>query len=288
MRFGLSAGWALAASALAVSAIAPASAQETDSETESESAFEGDHLTVGLGVGYAPSYDGSDDYQVFPAPALQGSLGGIGLNARSGGIALDFIESEGKAIDLDLGVAGRIRKNRTSHVGDPVVESAGLLDTAIEVGPSVGLGFSGVLNPYDKLSFALDVRWDVAGAHDGMVIDPTLSYFTPLSRGIAVNLSLSAEHGDAGMMDYYYSVTPAQSLASGLPAFDASGGGWTKAGATFLVAFDLDGELKNGGFILAVLGGYGRQLGDARRSPFTSVRGTPGQWLGGVGLGYTF
>lgn len=273
----------LAAGALTACAAAPVWAQEADAV----SAFDGDHLTVGLGVAYGASYDGSDDYAVSPIPVVRGSLGGIGMSARSGGIGLDFIDGEGHAIDFDLGVAGRMRRNRAGGVKDPVVESAGLLDAAIEIGPSVGLGF-GLLHDYDKLSLGIDVRWDVAGAHGGMVIDPTLSYFTPLSRGVAVNLSLSAEHGDAGMMDYYYSVTPAQSLASGLPLFDARGGGWTKAGGTLLLAFDLDGDLENGGLVIAALGGYVRMLGDARRSPFTSIRGDPDQWLGGAGIGYTF
>src|SRR5688572_11216866 len=84
---------------------------------------------------------------------------------------------------------------------------------------------------------------------------PTPAYFTPLSRGIAASLSLSAEHGDGDFMDYYYSVTPAQSAVSGLPAFDAEGG-WTKAGGNLLLGFDLDGNLENGGLALVVVGGY--------------------------------
>ena len=269
--------------ALAACIAAPAWAQD-----QGQSVFEGDHLTVGVGVAYGPSYDGSDDYKASPIPVIRGSFGGIGVSARSGGIAVDFVDGSGKDIDLDLGAVARLRKNRASGVKDPVVESAGLLETAIEVGPSVGLGFDGILHGYDNLSFGLDLRWDVAGAHRGMVIDPTVSYFTPLSRGIAVNLSLSAEHGDAGMMDYYYSVTPAQSAASGLPVFDADGGGWTKAGGLLLLAVDLDGNLENGGFVLAAVGSYVRILGDAKRSPFTSVRGDADQWVGGLGVGYTF
>ena len=274
---------ASAAGCLALCLAAPAAAQD-----QGQSVFEDDHLTVGVGIAYGPSYDGSDDYKASPIPVIRGSFGGIGVSARSGGIAVDFIDGSGKDIDLDLGAVGRLRKNRASGVKDPVVESAGLLDTAIEVGPSVGLGFDGILHGYDNLSFGLDLRWDVAGAHRGMVIDPTMSYFTPLSRGIAVNLSLSAEHGDAGMMDYYYSVTPAQSAASGLPVFDADGGGWTKAGGLLLLAVDLDGELENGGFVLAAVASYVRILGDAKRSPFTSSRGDADQWVGGLGVGYTF
>jgi outer membrane scaffolding protein for murein synthesis (MipA/OmpV family) len=199
---------------------------------------------------------------VFPAALVQGSLGGIDFTSRGAGVALDFIPDPAKGVGFDLGVSGQLRGNRARQIKDPVVESLGELDYAIEVGPTVGLSVAQLFNPYDSLGVNLDVTWDINGAHGGMVTEPSLSYFTPLSRGIAASLSLSAEHGDGAFMDYYYSVTPAQALASGLPAFDADGGGWTKAGGNLLLGFDLDGNLENGG--LALVGGR-RLHADARR-----------------------
>ena len=70
--------------------------------------------------------------------------------------------------------------------------------------------------------------------------------------------------------------------------FDPDGGGWTKAGGNLLVGFDLDGNLENGGLALVVVGQYMRMLGDAKRSPFTSVRGDADQWTGAIGIGYSF
>jgi len=268
--------------ALAFAAV-PAQAQQPVEGTTGGTVYDGDYLSVGIGVGYGPSYDGSDDYVLFPAPIVQGSLGGIGINPRAAGLALDFVPGT-----LNLGVATRLRKNRASDIKDPVVAGLGKLDTAIEVGPTAGFSLPGVLNPYDSLSLTVDARWDVAGAHKGMVVDPSITYFTPLSRGMAASLSLSAEHGDGKYLDYYYSVSPAQALASGLPAFDAAGGGFTKAGASLLLGFDLDGDLANGGLAVVVLGSYARMLGDAKASPFTSVRGSADQWFGALGVGYTF
>jgi hypothetical protein len=37
-----------------------------------------------------------------------------------------------------------------------------------------------------------------------------------------------------------------------------------------------------------VLGGYTRQLGDGKRTPLTRLRGSADQFLGAVGVGYTF
>ena len=279
---------ALAAAALFAGAALPAAAQEaTDPPADTATVFDGDWLTLGFGGLYGPSYDGSDDYVITPVPLVQGKLGGVTINPRPAGLALDFIPDPERGVGFALGPSFRLRSNRAAQVKDPVVLAAGKLKRAVEVGAAAGVSLPRLLNPYDKLSFTLDARWDVNKAHRGMVLAPAVSYFTPLSRGAGVVLSLDAERGDDDFMGYYYSVTPAQSGASGLPVFTADSG-WTRAGVTALGAIDLDGDLANGGLAAVVLGGYARMLGDARRSPFTSVRGSADQWMAGAGLALTF
>jgi outer membrane scaffolding protein for murein synthesis (MipA/OmpV family) len=284
----------IAACLSAALAAAPAFAQEEqvtagppDNVATADTVYDDTWLSIGAGVGYGPSYDGSDDYVAYPAPLIQGRIAGVGIQPRPAGIALDLIPDPAEGVGFALGPVARVRFNRARQIKDPVVESAGELDTAIEVGANAGISIPKVLNPYDSLTFGADVLWDVNGAHSGMTFTPTVSYFTPLSRGIAASLSLSAERGDGDFMRYYYSVTPAQSAASGLPTF-AADSGWTKAGATLLTGFDLDGDLTNGGLALVLVGGYSRMLGDAKRSPFTSIRGSADQWFAAVGIGYTF
>ncbi len=284
----------IAAGLLAALAAVPAFAQEEqvtagppDNIANADTVYDDTWLSIGAGVGYGPSYDGSDDYVFYPAPLIQGRIAGVGIQPRPAGIALDFLKDPAEGVGFALGPVVRARFNRSRQIKDPVVEAAGELDTAIEVGVNAGLSFPKVLNDYDSLSFGTDVLWDVNGAHSGMTITPTVAYFTPLSRGIAASLSFSAEHGDDDFMDYYYSVSPAQSLASGLPTFTADSG-WTKAGATLLTGFDLDGDLTNGGLAAVVIGGYSRMLGDAKRTPYTSIRGSADQWFAAVGIGYTF
>ena len=274
----------LLAGALVLAAAAPAAAQDAAAQP---SVFEGDYLSVGVGAAYGPSYAGSDDYVVYPVPLVQGSFHGVAINPRSGGVALDFIPNPDDGVGFNLGVAGRVRLDRAHRIKDPVVRQLGKLDTAVEVGPTAGVTIPHLLDPYDSLTLGADVLWDVAGAHKGMVVDPSIAYFTPLSRGIAASLSLSAEYADGKFADYYYSITPGGAAASGLPEFDA-GSGFTKAGANLLLGFDLDGDLENGGVALVLVGGYSRMLGDAKRSPVTSIRGDADQWIGAVGIGYTF
>lgn len=282
----------LAAALLPAAVATPLAAQEAPPPTEAvppaaPSVFDGDWLTVGVGAIYTPSYTGSDDYELSPFPLVQGNLGGIGIAPRPAGVALDFIPDTRGETAFALGPTARVNRNRASRIKDPVVEALGELDTAIEVGAATGVSFPALLNPYDSLSFNLDAVWDIAGAHDGMSLSPSISYFTPLSRGMAASLSLSATRIDGDQADYYYSVSPAQALTSGLPGF-AADGGWESAGANLFVGVDLDGDITNGGLSLALLGGYSRMLGDAKRSPLTSVRGSADQWIAGAGLGYTF
>ena len=272
---------------------APALAQDgPDDDTAASpsegTVFDGDWVQVGIGAGFGADYDGSDDYEVFPLPIIQGSLAGVDINPRAAGFALDFIpDSADSKVNLGFGPTVRLRTSRTGDIEDPVVAAAGELDTAVEVGPSASVGLSGVLNPYDSLSANVDVRWDVAGAHEGMVINPGITYFTPVSRGAGVSLSISAEHGDEAFNEYYYSVTPAQATASGLPLYDA-GSGFNKVSANLLVGVDLDGDITNGGLALFAIGGYSRMIGDAQDSPFVALRGDADQFLVGGGIGYTF
>ncbi len=277
----------LALPAMLVSPQAAAQNPENLPVGEEGTVFEGDWLSVGGGVLYGPSYDGSDDYVITPAPIVQGNVQGVGISPRPAGFALDFIPDSGDGIGLSLGTSVRLRSNRALKIEDPVVESLGKLDRALEVGPTAGISVPKVLHDYDSLSVGLDVRWDVLGAHGGTVVAPSVTYFTPLSRGAAVALTLDAEYGDGDFMDYYYTLTPQQSLASGLTAYDADAG-FTRTGLTAIGGIDLNGDLTDGGLSLVFLGGYSRMLGDAKASPFTSERGSADQWMGALGLGYTF
>ena len=276
--------FAAATGTLALACAAPAMAQNVEAlpEGAEDTVFDDTWVSVGVGAIYSPSYDGSDDYVVSAIPIIQGN-GGVRISPRPGGAALDFVDDDSEGARISAGVAAKLNRNRASQVEDEVVLSYGELDTAFEVGPSIGISFPGVLNPYDSVSFNIDTLWDVAGAHDGMTVNPGVTYFTPVSRGAAISLSVSGTYVDDDYADYYYSV-PA---GGALPAFQADGG-WDSVGANLLVGVDLDGNLANGGLSLIALGGYSRQLGDSKDTPFTAIRGDADQWMGAIGIGYTF
>lgn len=289
-----------AASAAAMAHAAPAdNDRDRDSEVTLQEApelsidgsvFDGDFLTIGAGAVVAPSYEGSNNYVLFPGPAVIGRVEGINFITRGTGISADlWTNNRDRDFDLVLGPVARVRFSRVSlgSINDPVVEALGDVSLPLELGISAGFQWSKVLNPVDNLTAALEVKHDVAGAHKGMVVSPYLTYFTPVSRGIALTATLSAELVDNDFADTYYSVDAEGSAASGLPEFDA-GGGLKNIGMFLLVGFDLDGDLTNGGFAIFGAAGYDRLFEDARRSPLVSLRGDDDQFVGALGIGYTF
>lgn len=284
---------ALAAISITLAA-APVAAQAPEAESAKADApdrgvFAGDWLTLGIGVGYGPSYEGSDDYTVFPAPLAQGSVGGLEFGARGPGLYVDLIADGDNESNVKFlaGPLFRVRLDRNSKIKDPVVRSLGKEDVAIEVGATAGISFSKVLNPYDTLTISGDIQWDVAKAHRGRLITPAVSYSTPLSKAIFTNLSLSAVHVDDNYADTYFSIDALGSAASGLPVFDADGG-WKSYGATLLGGVDLSGDARDGGWGTFALVSYSRLTGDAKRSPVTSIRGDADQWFFAAGVSYTF
>lgn len=279
----LPASVALCASAFAQDREAPAA------ERPNRSVFAGDWMTVGLGMGFSPSYEGSDQYDLFPAPLIQGSVEGIDFGARGPGLYVDLIAdgNSGKNVQFLAGPLVRFRMDRHNDIKDPVVRLLGEADVAIEVGATAGVSFSKILHPFDSVSVSTDIQWDVAGAHKGRIISPSVSYATPLSMAIFTSFSLSATHVDGSYADTYFSINQAGSIASGLPVFDAKDG-WKSYGASLLSAVDLSGNARDGGWGIYAFVNYSRLINDAARSPVTSLRGDANQWFMAGGVSYTF
>ncbi|MEP4892635.1 MipA/OmpV family protein [Parasphingorhabdus sp.] len=253
-----------------------------------ETVFDGDYVTLGIGAAIGPSYDGSDNYTISPLPVIIGSVAGIDVQPRGPGFAADFItDQSGAKIDYVLGPVVRARFDRNNSIKDDVVQRLGELDVAIELGAVAGLQVNRVLHPFDSLTAEVDLRWDVAGAHNGMVVAPSLTYFSPLSRSVAVSMAITAEYVDDDYADYYFSIDPTGSAASGLPSF-AADSGWKNVGLTMFTGLDLDGDITNGGWGLSIIGSYSRLLEDAKQSPVTSIRGDADQLFLALGIGYTF
>ncbi|MES2337681.1 MAG: MipA/OmpV family protein [Pseudomonadota bacterium] len=269
----------------------PAVAQDTAVTDSSAPASDvGSGLTIGLGGAYLPDYEGSDDYRLVPGPVAIGSVSGFSFTLAGNRLSVDMIPNKsGPTWDIQAGPIGVLNLNRTSRksIDNVRVKALDELDMGIEAGGFVGIGKTGLItSDFDKLSVSISYRKDVAGASKGSVWQPSINYLTPLSRKAAIALFASAERVSDRYARYYFSVSPSDSLLSGLPAYSAEGG--TKSytlGALATVA--LTGDLLHGAKLVAG-GTYKRLQGNIADSPIVSIAGDRTQWLGAIGLAYTF
>jgi outer membrane scaffolding protein for murein synthesis (MipA/OmpV family) len=264
----------------------PALAQDPTSPPLPDPNDQSDTLTIGVGGAILPDYEGSNDYRIIPAAAVRGRVGGIAFFSRATYLYADLIPRGAGKLEFDAGPIVGVRFNRTGKIKDDIVDLLPSRHKAIEIGGFAGATLHGLTNPYDALSARLDVVKDIGNGHGSTVITPSIDFGTPLSRRTYVSASLSADWVGGGYADYYYSISPSDTLASGLRTYDADGGfkGW-KVG--LLANQSITGDLTHG---LSLFGtaSYGRLAGDFKRSPIVADRGSASQWLGAIGLAYTF
>ncbi|QNA85928.1 MipA/OmpV family protein [Sphingomonas sp. So64.6b] len=274
---------------------APALAQDSTpaanpASSEPEVVTGGDSLSIAIGVGTIPSYEGSDTNRIVPIGVVRGSLSGINFITRGTQLFVDVVPNDpGPGFDFELGpvVGANFNRNSIKRIDDPRVGALGTRKTAIEVGGYLGIGKTGLItSDYDKLSFSVSYIRDVNNAHKSYLITPQLDYGTPLSRKAYVGISANATYAGDGYAQTYFSVDAPGSLASTLPQYSA-GKGWKNYSISGLATYSLTGDLTHG---LSLIGGvsYSRLLNDFAESPVTRIAGDRNQWLGAIGIGYTF
>ena len=282
----------LSAGAALLAAAAPALAQETTAPAEAPVTPDidtgGDSITVGLGAGIVPTYEGSDNNRVVPVPAVRGSIDGFAFSTRGTKFLVDVIPSDpGPTWDYQLGPVVSLNFNRNGNPKDDRVDALGRKKVALELGGYAGVGKTGVLtSDYDKLSASVVYVQDVSGVNHSFTITPQVDYGTPLSRKAYVGISGSATYAGNRYANTYFGVDGAGALASGLPFYDPRAG-WKNWSVSALGTYALTGDLLHG---LLVVGGvsYSRLLNDFARSPVVSIAGDRNQWYYALGLGYTF
>ena len=250
----------------------------------------GNTVTVAVAGAWLPDYEGSNDYSLTPAPAAIGTLGGVSFQVLGNRASVDLIaEPTDAKWDFQAGPVGLVNFNRVSRKGidDRRVKALPTTSTALELGGYVGIGKVGVItSDYDKLTVSVSYRYDVTGIHDSGVIQPSISYYTPLSTKAAVGIFGSAEKVEREYGRTYFDVRPQDVAASGLPAFRTRGG-WKNYVVGVAGTYSLTGDLLHGFKVIAG-GTYKRMLNDFGDTPIVSIAGSRDQWLGAVGIGYTF
>jgi outer membrane protein len=246
-------------------------------------------LTLGIGGGIAPEYEGSGDYGFQPGGVIQGKVDGFDFQVRGPNIYVDLVrDAPDSKLNIIAGPVAQVRFDRTSRkdLNDPRVALLGTRDTAVELGGYVGIGKKGFLIPPASLTFDLAFVHDVAGAHDSFILTPGVALSSPVSQRAFARWGVSADYVGKGYGRTYFDV-PAIAAPGALPTFATNGGGFKSIGTTLLLTHDLGGDNRKG-WALFGLGGYKRLLGQYARSPIVREAGDADQFLAVAGVAYAF
>lgn len=261
---------AVAAGGLVLAAGAAAAGEKRDPI----SAFLSPPFTVTLGAEarLLPRWDGSADQRFLPLPVFSIRPAGTPYRFQSprDGIAFGLIDTG----NFRFGPVGKLR---TPHKASNDAKLAGLGDVGWTVEAGAFVEYWWV--PW--LRTRAEVRQGIGG-HSGIVGDLMADAVWPVTHQLMLSAGPRITFASAAALNPYFGVDAAQSVASGLPAYDARGGlrsygagaqaryAWTRQWATHVYAE------------------YERLAASPGDSPIVTQRGSRDQWTFGAGITYTF
>lgn len=227
-------------------------------------------VRVGLGAQLRPEFVGADDTDVSPLFHLNVARGtkefSFGAPDDSPSIAVSSIDG------FSFGPAANIENRRAaSDVGAPVET----IKRTFEVGAFVQHEW------HDSFRVRAELLKGING-HEGMLGTIGADKIWRDGDRYVISLGPRVLISDARYQRAYFGVTPAVSVASGLPTYRPSGGVYAVAIASG-VTYALNKRWGLFGFAR-----YERLVGNAARSPIVREFGSRDQLSGGVGLNYTF
>lgn len=242
---------------------APAYAQE---EPEREPL----RTRVMLGPQLVPSHPGSDKVSLRPFVDVSRARGAdeFEFEAPDEGFGFPVLRSSGFAIGPALGFEG---KRDAESVGAPIHE----VGFSVEAGAFVQGWIA------DTVRIRVEGRKGLSG-HRGWTGSVSADYVARDGDDWLFSIGPRVTLADSKYHRAYFGITPADAVASGLPAYDPEGG-VQAAGVTAGYMQQLSPR-----WGIATYARYDRLVGDAADSPVARTLGSRNQFSGGVALSYTF
>ncbi len=171
-------------------------------------------ISVGGGIGFAPDYEGSEDYKAVPVPAADVKFGNgmfiklFGLNLRA-----NLLPSK----MWQLGPVVNFRGERNDVENDAVDDM-----TKVDATAEAGI-FGGFV--YNKWFASLEILSDTGGdAHEGWYSKVKGGYNWVIDKSWAISIGASATYADDDYMQTYFGVSNKDSRRSGLKDYNADAG----------------------------------------------------------------
>lgn len=234
-------------------------------------------VSVKLGAGVAPRYEGADDYGAVPLWDIRvGNLYHPDTYVRLRGTTLTS-NLLGDS-NWRLGPMLQYIPNR-GNVGDSVVNRLQHVDASALLGGLIGYDFK--LGDRRVLGLEFQGRQDIA-EDQGFLLTWLARYATPLLQSLTFGGELSTTYASSDYMDAYFGVDSTNATRSGLDQFNADAG---IKDATLRLS--LDYQLSDA-WSLGFITSYSRLFNDAKDSPLVDNRGNENQFVAGFLAGYRF
>lgn len=233
-----------------------------------QAALAADYTTsLGLGVGMAPDYEGSEDYTAVPL-----------VLARIGWGDGDYVMLKGTQLkwnlwndQIEFGPLLQYRMGR-DDVENNQIDAMDEIDAATEAGFFV----TGRSGPW---SATFDFAADVSGEHDGYLVTLGGSYRQTVSEIFKITYGISTTYASDNYMDTYFSVDVSNRGTSTLTSYTADGG-FKDVGLNVAADYEFSEKWSIVGNL-----GYKYLMGDAADSPIVDDEGSDGQlFLGAMGV----
>ena len=227
-------------------------------------------VRIGLGAQVLPEFLGADDRRVAPLFHVNVARGTheFSFGAPDDSPSISVFSKGGFSLGPAANIEGR---RRESDVGAPV----GSVSRTYEVG-----AFAQYLVG-DSFRIRAELRKGING-HDGLVGLVGADKIWRDGDRYVFSLGPRILFSDARYQRAYFGVSPAASLASGLPVYRPGGGVHAIALASGM-SYQFDDRWGVFGYAR-----YARLVGDAANSPIVRAFGSRNQLSGGIGLNYTF
>lgn len=228
-------------------------------------------ISIGGGIGLAPDYEGSEDYELVPIPFVDvrwknGMFVNLeGLTMRANLFPSDFWR---------LGLMANYRPKR-SNVENDQVDRLEHVEAALEMGPFAGID-------YKNWSVSVEVTTDVAEGHDGTLFTARSSYNWVASNNLTILFGASTTYASNDYMSTYFGIDFFDAARSGLPEYGADAG-FKDVSFTLRISYGIDDSWST-----RCIASYTRLVGDAEDSPLVDDEGNANQFLGGLLLVYKF
>lgn len=230
-----------------------------------------------VGIGFAPDYVGSDDYEFGAVPFARYSWGERYVALEGNFLSANVLDHA----NWRLGPAALYRFGR-DDVDNDVVDRLPDIDDTVEFGAFAAYEIVDPQEPRDRWRFGVDFLHDVADEHEGFAIAANVRKWFPIGGSGALGFSVAATYGSSDYVDTFFSIDAAGAAASGLPVFDADGG-LRDARLTAAYVQSISPSWHIGTGVL-----YSRLLGDVADSPIVDDQGSADQLIFGVGAVYAW